>query len=508
MDSACNNHKNVDITSLTPALREACGVVGVYFPAPHPKRDIATLAYYALASIQHRGQESAGIATCDANTKSMRLHKGMGLVSTVFKPENIDSLSGTTATHALGHCRYSTVGDSDVKLAQPFCCETSWGPLLVAHNGTLTMTKKLHKKLMEWDPTASYCSDSEMILAFLMHVANGKSHPNWVACIEEFMHQVDAAYSLIIMTDEALYAVRDVYGVRPLVIGQMKPEDGSSSVLNHDDVGYLIASESCAFATVQAKFLREVQPGEIVAFSKSGVTSTMFKPLKEEPERPLSMCVFEFVYFSRPDSVWNKKLVHQVRQRCGIECAKEFPTEADVVFGVPDSSLAAAIGYAVGSGIPYTEGLSKNKNIGRTFIQPDQKVRISKVKLKYNVLEDNIRDQRIVVVDDSLVRGTTMKELVRLFRDAGAKEVHVRIASPPIRYTCHMGVAISTFEELVAYRLGSIENICEYIGADSLYYLSHNGMMKSVHGKEENNGFCSACFSGVYDPHPDPQLEW
>ncbi|MDQ7029494.1 MAG: amidophosphoribosyltransferase [Ardenticatenia bacterium] len=464
-------------------LREACGVFGVFAPG----RDVARLTFFGLYALQHRGQESAGIATCDGHTAY--LHKGMGLVAQVFNEENLRPLRGHMA---IGHNRYSTTGASHIRNAQPYLIETLHGPLGVAHNGNLTNALHLRRLVLERGVGLSSTSDSEVITQMLAAPPeawlNGHAPPvngdgvddEWVARIRAFMRLAKGAYSLVILTRRGLYAVRDPLGLRPLCLGTL-------------DEGVVVASESCALLTVGATYLREVTPGEIVRVDDRGITS--FAGL-HSPTRAL--CIFEYVYFARPDSLFEGQVIHEVRQRMGRRLAHEAPADADIVVGVPDSATPHAIGYSLESGIPFTEGLTKNRYIGRTFIQPDDKLRQEGVRLKYNPLPANLEGRRVVLVDDSIVRGNTAGPLVQLLRDGGAREVHVRVASPPVCHPCFMGVDMATYRELVAARM-DVEAIRRHIGADSLAYLSLPGLVAVVEeALEKPTGHCTACFSGEY----------
>jgi amidophosphoribosyltransferase len=399
------------------------------------------------------------------------VHKGMGLVSQVFNEDNLRHLRGTLA---IGHNRYSTTGSTQLRNAQPYLIETALGPLGVAHNGNLTNAPSLRRALLDRGVGLSSSSDSEVITQLLAG-APGRS---WEERIGAFMEQAEGAYSLTILTRDAVFAVRDAWGFRPLCLGRL-------------DQGWVAASETCALATIGATFEREVEPGEIVRLDADGITS--------RPGRTAAhgraLCVFEFIYFARPDSILEGRSVHHVRRQLGARLAQEQAVEADMVFGVPDSATAHAIGYANESGIPFGEGLIKNRYIGRTFIQPDESLRRLGVALKYNPLAD-LRGKRIIMVDDSIVRGTTSGPLVSLLRRAGAKEVHIRVCSPPIRHPCFMGVDMASQEELIAARF-TVEEIGQQLGADSLAYLSLEGLREVV-GTEVADQRCLACFSGDY----------
>jgi amidophosphoribosyltransferase len=456
---------------------EACGVFGIYAPGA----DVARQTFFALFALQHRGQESAGIATSDG--RSAYIHKAMGLVSQVFNEGNLEPLKGHLA---IGHNRYSTSGSSHLRNAQPYLFETMHGPLGVGHNGNLTNAPALRRSLLERGVGLISSSDSEVIVQMLAAPPPGgePDGPDWEARIAAFMDLAEGAYALVILTADAVFAVRDPWGLRPLCLGE----------LNSGACGHVVASESCALATIGAHFMREVKPGEIVRLDAAGVTSRQgHAPM---PQRAL--CVFEHVYFSRPDSLLDGQLVHRVRQRLGETLALEAPAEADMVIGVPDSATPAAIGYAMASGIPYNEGLTKNRYIGRTFIQPDDRLRKTGVGLKFNPLAANLSGQRIVLVDDSIVRGTTTGSLIRLLRDGGATEIHVRVTSPPVRHPCFMGIDMATYDELIANQ-HTIEEVRTSIGADSLAYLSLEGMLRAVNGSQmEDPGHCAACFTGRY----------
>lgn len=466
--------------------REACGVFGIYAPGV----DVARTTFFALYALQHRGQESAGIATCDGQVAY--IHKGMGLVHQVFNEDNLRPLKGHLA---IGHNRYSTTGGSHLRNAQPYLIETMHGPLGVGHNGNLTNALRLRQKLLERGVGLISSSDSEVITQMLAAPPPGSTarQPNWEGRLAAFMAEAEGAYSLVILTRHAVFGVRDPLGLRPLCIGRL-PANGHP-------MGYVLASESCALGTIGAEFVREVRPGEIVRLDAEGLHSIQ----AVEPARPPAFCIFEYVYFARPDSVLEGQTVHRVRQRLGEALAREAPADADIVVGVPDSATPAAIGYAIASGLPYTEGLTKNRYIGRTFIQPDDRLRKAGVHLKYNPLRANLEGKRVVLVDDSIVRGNTAGPLVRLLREGGAVEVHVRVSSPPVRYPCFMGIDMARGEELIGYAK-TVEEIRQHIGADSLAYLSHQGMMRAVMAElRGEGGHCSACFTGSYPIHLE---EW
>jgi amidophosphoribosyltransferase len=467
---------------------DECGVFGIYAPG----RDVARLTFFGLFALQHRGQESAGIASSDG--RAAYLHKGMGLVAQVFDEDNLRPLKGHLA---IGHNRYSTTGSSHIRNSQPYLIETLYGPLGVAHNGNLTNALELRQMLLERGVGLSSTTDSEVITQVLAappqvwdqrasSADDGDDH--WIARIRAFMQVAEGAYSLAIMTRDAVYAVRDAHGLRPLCIGEL-------------DGGHVLASESCALATIGARLLREVEPGEIVRLDRDGITSLAGRA----PARR-ALCIFEYVYFARPDTQLGGQTIHKVRQAMGRQLAREAPADADIVVPVPDSAVPAAIGYGHAANLPFIEGLTKNRYIGRTFIQPDDHLRQIGIQLKFNPLTANLKGQRVVLIDDSIVRGNTSKPLVQLIRDGGASEVHVRVSSPPVRHPCFMGVDMATYKELIANRL-DIEGIREQIGADSLDYLSLPGLEHAVQeslGKEMTH--CTACFSGNYPIRIPPWL--
>jgi len=458
---------------------EACGIFAIYAPGA----EVARLTYFGLYALQHRGQESAGIAASDGQVA--RIHKDMGLVSRVFDEPTLTSLSGHLA---IGHTRYSTTGGSHLRNVQPFLVETMHGPLGVAHNGNLTNAQALRRELLERGVGLTSTSDSEVITQLLAGSIFFRmtERDDWEERLVTFMDRAEGAYSLAILTRDAIYVVRDPWGFRPLCLGQLD--------LDNDGVGWVAASESCALETVGAQFVREVNPGEIVRLDRQGLTS-----LQGHPPYPRAVCVFEFIYFARADSQIDGQVVHQVRQRLGHELAREAPVDnADVVVAVPDSSAAAALGYALESSAPFNEGFARNRYVGRTFIQPEDHARKMDIALKFNPLPANLRGKRVVLVDDSIVRGNTAGPLVQLLRRGGAAEVHVRVASPPIRYPCFMGIDMASMDQLIGAHK-TVDEIRQRIGADSLAYLSHAGMMKAVQeGLAQEPGYCSACFTGQY----------
>ena len=455
---------------LSDSPREACGVFGISAPG----LDIARLTYFAIYALQHRGQEAAGIATCDG--KTAHIHKGLGLVSQVFNEDNLHHLQGHLG---IGHTRYSTTGAPRLNNTQPYILETLDGPLAIGHNGNLVNAPKLRRELLERGVGLSTSTDSELII----HLLAG-ARGTWLQRIRQMMTIAEGAYSLTILTRDAIYGVRDPWGLRPLVLGEFEN-------------GLAIASESCAFATIGARAVREIEPGEIVRINHEG-----YEIVQGVPAEKKAFCTFEQIYFARPDSILGGRLVHRVRQALGRQLAREAPAEADIVVPVPDSGTPHAIGYAQESGIAYSEGLIKSRYIGRTFIQPTDRQRKVGVAMKFNPLPDNLKGQRVVLVDDSIVRGNTSGPLVQLLRGAGAAEVHMRVACPPIRFPCFMGVDMASQSELIAAHK-NLDEIKVYIGVESLSYLSVEGMMSTLRAED---GYCNACFTGAY-PFDTPMLE-
>ena len=455
---------------------EACGVFGVY----GPDDDVARLTFYGLYALQHRGQESAGIAT--SNNGEFALRTGMGLVSQVFDEEDLAFLRGEIA---LGHTRYSTAGGSMECNAQPIIVRDaeSDAPIALAHNGNLTNAEVLRADLEAQGIVFDGTADSELI-AHLLAIAPGGT---WEERFHYVMRRIEGAYSLAIMTRDTLFAVRDPLGVRPLCIGKMEN-------------GWVVASESCALEHLGVPFVRDVEPGEVIQIDSAGLRS--FKPVAV-PNREAA-CTFEYTYFARPDSRINGTLVYSARERMGAVLAREHPVDADIVIGVPDSATPAAIGYARESGIPYREGLIKNRYVGRTFIQPDQRIRDAGVSLKFNALSEVLAGKRVVVVDDSIVRGTTTPRIVSLLRRAGVREVHFRITTPPISSPCYFGVDMATRSELIAANQ-TVSEINAHIGSDSLGFLSLEGLMKAI-GRGQDK-LCNACFTGRYPIDVQMQME-
>ncbi len=458
-----------DRDELDDKPRDECGVLGLSTPRGE---GVAQLAFFGLFALQHRGQEAAGIAVSDGTRT--RLHKGAGLVSTVFGPETLSPLTGY---HAIGHTRYSTTGSHSERNIQPFLVETMHGPLSVAHNGNLVNAAALRDELLHRGFGLTATSDTE-VFTLMLAAAGGQT---WQERIERTLPAWKGAYSLVILAADQVIAVRDPWGFRPLSVGR----------LPHG--GHAVASETCALATLGCVDISEIQPGEMVTLRGADIERTQV--LAPQPDG--ARCTFEFVYFSRPDSVWAGQSVHHSRQRLGSELAKESAVDADVVIPVPDSSIPAAIGFAQQSGLAFNDGLIKNRYIGRTFIEPTQDIRERGVALKFNALSENLDGKRVIMIDDSLVRGTTAGPLVKLVRDAGATEVHLRITCPPITHACHFGVDMGHDNDLMAARLSEAE-MCEHIGADSLAFLSLDGMMRAISDSPSGDGYCNACFTGTY----------
>ncbi len=449
---------------------EECGVVGI--STPHGE-GVAQLAFFGLFALQHRGQEAAGLAVSDG--QRVRIHKDAGLVANVFTPETLAPLSGY---HAIGHTRYSTTGSSAARNVQPFLVETMHGPLALAHNGNIVNAVALRDELLSRGFGLTATSDTE-VLTLMLAAAGGRT---WEERLERTVPAWKGAYSLVMLAGDRVIAARDPWGFRPLSVGR----------LPHG--GHAVASETCALTTLGCVDITEIEPGQIVTLQGA----ELHRRHSLTPGANRARCTFEFVYFSRPDSVWDGRNVHHVRQRLGEELAGEWPVDADVVIPVPDSSIPAAIGYSRASGIPHNDGLIKNRYIGRTFIEPTQDMRERGVAMKFNALGENLAGKRVVMIDDSLVRGTTAGPLVRLVREAGATEVHLLITCPPITHACHFGVDMGHDGDLMAARL-TVDEMRRHIGADSLGFLSLEGMMRAV-GSDAgpDGGYCNACFTGRY----------
>jgi amidophosphoribosyltransferase len=460
---------SADLDNAVDKPEEACGVFGIYAPG----QDVARLTYFGLYALQHRGQESAGIATFDGS--QLHEHRDMGLVSHVFSPETLQGLPGQIA---IGHTRYSTTGSSHRGNAQPVIVETRLGKLALAHNGNLVNTAELREDLMARGCELNTTIDSEMIaIAIREEVNAGKG---WVEATIAACKLCKGAFSLAIATPDGIMGIRDPNGIRPLVLGIMPDH------VSH----YVVASETCALDIIGADYERDVQPGELLWITAEGVEATYWAP-KVQPK----LCVFEMIYFARPDSWVNEESLYSYRMRLGKQLALESPQSADIVIGVPDSGIPAAIGFSEASGIPYAEGLIKNRYVGRTFIQPTQEMREAGIRMKLNPLKDVLKGKRVIIIDDSIVRGTTSRKLVKALRDAGAVEIHMRISSPPVTHPCFYGIDTDTQDQLIA-ATKSVAEIAEQIGVDTLAYLSWNGMLAATN--QDPNNFCSACFTGDY----------
>ena len=449
-----------------------CGIFAVY---GHP--NAAVLTYYGLFALQHRGQESAGIVTSNGPGTDFQLHRDMGLVSQVFGADELEHLKGT---RAVGHTRYSTTGSSTLKNAQPFVVDCQRGQIAVAHNGNLINADILRDELERNGSIFQTTADSEIIPHLLAQpIKNGGSALS-------VLRRLEGAFSLVIMSEREVIAVRDPFGFRPLVIGKL-------------DGAYILSSETCALDLIHAEFIREVEPGEVLIIDENGIRSEW--PFRDESP---AFCMFEYVYFARPDSIMSGVNVAKVRTEMGRELARLYPVEADIVVPVPDSGNYAALGFAQELKLPYEHAFVRNHYIGRTFLQPSQLIRDFDVRVKLNLIKEAVAGKRVVVVDDSIVRGTTARARVVNLREAGAKEVHMRVSCPPHRFACHYGIDFPDPEKLIANRMGHQE-ICDYLGVDSLGYLDIDGMVRST--GQEANRFCLACFTGKYPLAVDPELD-
>jgi amidophosphoribosyltransferase len=457
-------------------FHDECGVFGVY-----GHTEAANLTYLGLYALQHRGQESAGIVASTGN--DLNLFRAMGEVEEIFQPSVLAKLPGSSA---IGHTRYSTAGDKALLNAQPIMVDCSKGKIALAHNGNLTNAQEWRRKLEHRGSIFQTNSDTEVIV----HLIARSQARNFSGALGDALNQVEGAYSLLVLTPEEMYAVRDPRGFRPLALGKIATRDGSEA--------WAVASETCAFDLMNADYVRDVEPGEMLRISRSGIESIRFSPPK-----PHQFCIFEHVYFSRPDSTVFGRSVNESREMLGRLLAQEHPVEADMIVPIPDSGVPAAIGFALESKIPFRMGLIRNHYIGRTFIEPSQAIRNFGVKLKLNPVRNLVTGKRVVLVDDSIVRGTTSRKLVRLMREAGATEVHMRISCPPTVSPCYYGVDTPTREELIASS-NTPEQICKFLGADSLGYLSLPGLRQAVSDKDGE--FCTSCYTGVY-PTDLVQLE-
>jgi amidophosphoribosyltransferase len=452
-------------------FHDECGVFGVF-----GHEEASKLVYLGLYALQHRGQESAGIVS--SNGSELHLHRAMGEVEEIFTPSVLAQLPGNLA---IGHTRYSTAGDKALLNAQPIMIDCNKGKIALGHNGNLTNAAEWRRKLEHRGSIFQTNSDTEVIV----HLLARSQTRNLSGALGDALNQVEGAYSLLVLTTDELIAVRDPRGFRPLNLGRLGE-------------AWLVASETCAFDLLNAQYVREIEPGEMLRISRSGLESIHFAP-----EKPLKQCIFEHVYFARPDSIIFGRSVNESREALGRTLAREHPVDADIVVPVPDSGVPAAVGYALESGIPFRMGLIRNHYIGRTFIEPSQAIRNFGVKLKLNPVHSLIKGKRVVLVDDSIVRGTTSRKIVRMVREAGATEVHMRISCPPTISPCYYGVDTPTREELIASS-STPEEICKYIGADSLGYVSLEGLKKAVDDTKGN--YCTACYTGVY-PTDLVQLE-
>lgn len=452
------------MNSYEQEIHEECGVFGIFGAS-----DAANLVYYALHALQHRGQEGAGIVCRNFDGTLQRI-KGQGLVSEVFDESKIASLTGDMA---IGHVRYSTAGGNNSENVQPFLFHHYTGDFALAHNGNLVNSKQLRRYLEEQGSLFQSSSDSEILAHLIKKDQGGKK--DRIYAIQEALNMIEGAFAFLIMTQNRIYACRDKHGLRPLSLGRL----GDAIV---------VSSETCAFDILGAEFIRDVEPGEIVTIDSHGIRSSKYSDYCHH-----FMCAMEYIYFARPDSDIENINVHSFRKETGRLLFKEAPAEADIVVGVPDSSLSAAMGYAEASGLPYEMGLIKNKYIGRTFIQPSQDLREKGVKMKLSAVKSIVGDKRVVLIDDSIVRGTTSRRLIKMLREAGAREVHLRIASPTLKTPCYYGVDITTREELLMARM-NLEQANEYLGTDSLAFLSEDALYKAGHRCE----LCLACFNGDY----------
>jgi amidophosphoribosyltransferase len=457
-------------------FRDECGIFGIY---GHPKA--GKLTYLGIFALQHRGQESAGIVTSDGN--ELTNYRGMGLVTDVFDNHRIRELSGKIA---MGHVRYSTTGRSHFENAQPLTILSGKGQLAIGHNGNLVNTKYLRTKLEKEGAIFQTTSDSEVIIQLITHSKKSQLHE----AISDALSEVKGAYSLLLMTPKELIGIRDPFGFRPLCIGRL-------------DKAYILSSETCALDLIGAEYIRDVEPGEMVVINHKGlksyeaIPSYQYELFAEENYLPKkeAQCIFEFIYFARPDSKIFNENVYEIRKELGRQLAKEHPIDADVVIPIPDSGVSAALGFAEAANLPYELGLMRNHYVGRTFIDPKQSIRELGVQIKLNPVREVIEDRKVVVIDDSIVRGTTCQKIMKIIRNAGAKEIHLRISSPPIRFSCFYGIDTPTSKELIASN-NSIEEIRNFMGVDSLGYLSIDGLLNPV--KNSNKTFCLACFTGNY----------
>lgn len=445
-------------------FKDECGVFGVYSNSPI---DVASMTYYGLYALQHRGQESAGIAVADG--EKIDIHKGVGLITEAFKQDDLEKLKGHIA---IGHVRYSTAGGKGIENAQPILATSKMGPIAMAHNGTLVNADVIKELLEDGGQIFHTSTDSEVISCLIARSAK----KGFAKAVVDAMSAIRGSFALTIMSKDKLIGARDPHGIRPLCLGKI-------------DEGYVLSSESCALDAIGAELVRDIEPGEIVIIDAEGVQSYRYSENTQ-----CQTCAFEYIYFARPDSKIDGLEVHTTRVKAGEQLFKEHPLKADLVIAVPDSGIPAAIGYAKASGIPYDTGFIKNRYVGRTFISPSQEIRERAVAVKLNPLKVNLEGKSVILIDDSIVRGTTSKHLVESLRRAGVKEISFLIASPGVKYPCYFGIDTPYRSELVAAN-NTVEGIRDMIGADYLGYLSEQGVYKSCEGKE---GFCMGCFNGVY----------
>ena len=455
-------------------IDEKCGIFGIYAPG----RRVAEIIFYGLQALQHRGQESAGIAVSDG--ENILVFKDLGLVSQVFNKQSLAPLQGYIG---VGHTRYSTKGGNVWKNSQPIYRMFRDESFAIAHNGNLINTDKIRKEQIKKGINFETTTDTEVIASLI----ENSTKENIEDALKEAVGRIRGSYCLVILTRDKFMGIRDPYGFRPLVLGSL-------------DGNYVIASETCALDIINAEFIREIDPGEIVVIDKNGMRSQMLLKVDR-----ISMCVFELIYFARPDSYIYNKNMFEVRHKMGEQLARQSPADADIVISVPDSGIPAAIGYSAASRIPYAEGFIKNRYIGRTFIQPQQEIREIGIRLKLNPLKDVIRGKRLVVVDDSIVRGNTSKQIVKMLYNAGAKKIHMRISSPPLLYPCYYGIDMATKKEFIANHR-TIEDIRKYLNVDSLKYLTIEGLVKAI--GEPKDKFCFACFNGEYPAQIPEELKF
>lgn len=445
-------------------MKEECGVFAIY--NEHFNYSVSHITYLGLHALQHRGQESGGICVNDKG--DFKNHKDMGLITTIFDDDILTKLKGNMA---IGHVRYSTAGSSQLVNAQPLLTNSIKGDLALAHNGNIVNDDELRENLEAQGSIFHSTLDTEI----LAHLVARSFKDDIIEAFTHSLQQLKGAFSMVAMTEDSLIAARDPHGFRPLALGRL----GNS---------YVVASESCAFDIIDAEFIREVKPGEILVINKDGLKSFYYSE-----NRPHKFCIFEFVYFARPDSKFGGQNVHLARKEMGKEMAREMNADADLVVPVPSSGVSAAMGFAEESGIPYENGILRNRYVGRTFIQPTQEIRNFKVRIKLNPITNIIKGKKIILIDDSIVRGTTSKQIIRMLREAGVGEINMAISSPPVKYPCYYGLDTSCRDELIAGEK-DVDEICKFIGADSLHYLSKEGLLKSI--KVDDLGFCTTCFDG------------